>query len=91
MNRYHRIASALLLALVLLAGCDVSGPPTTPSPLPTAGAIPNAPTAIQPLGTPVPNGAAYPAYPAAEPTVTPGPSPTPSPFPPGYVPPTPQP
>jgi hypothetical protein len=77
--RYRR-SIVLLFGLALLAGCDVSSPSAAPSPLPTAGAIPNAPTGDVLLASPVPNGTAYPA---------PGQGPTaePSPFPPGYVPP----
>jgi hypothetical protein len=74
MKNCFRVLSVLLLALALLAGCDVSSPSAAPSPLPTAGAIPEVPTTGAPVDNATPNGTAYPA--PESPTV-----------PPGYVPP----
>ena len=82
MKRCFHALFALLVALALLAGCDVSSPSASPSPLPTAGAIPEATATSAPASDATPDNAAYPS---------PGTEQPPTAFPPGYVPPTPQP
>jgi hypothetical protein len=74
MTSYKRIATTLLIAGALLAGCDVSSPggATTPTASPTPA------TTSTPEASPAADSTAYPVPADATPT-----------FEPGYVPPTP--
>jgi hypothetical protein len=80
MTSYKRIATTLLIAGALLAGCDVSSPggATTPTPAATPAASPTPATIDTPAASPAGDATAYPVPVDATPT-----------FAPGYVPPTP--